>query len=217
MRRTSLYFVIALAAAGLGYALFQYIIGPRLTASTAAPPPAATAPTASQAAASDLPALLPDVSMPDREGQVRSITSWTGKSMIVNFWATWCAPCRREIPLLNEIQQRQAAQGFQVVGVAVDARDQVLEYAEANAIGYPVLIGEEGGMEAASKLGQGSLALPFTAFTDQQHRVVVTHAGELNKSQADVLLGVIARLNRGELTLAAARAMADAQLAALGG
>jgi thiol-disulfide isomerase/thioredoxin len=226
MRRTSLYVLTALVAAGVGYALFQYVIAPRLSekplaAVTSTPArPAAKAPpgdamgtTAGEAVAEK----LPDVSMPDREGQVRSITSWTGKSMIVNFWATWCAPCRREIPLLNEIQQQQAAKGFQVVGVAVDARDEVLEYAEANTIGYPVLIGEEGGIEAASKLGQGSLGLPFTAFTDQQHRIVATHSGELTKPQADVLLEVVGRLNRGELTLQAARALAEERLQAIEG
>ena len=148
---------------------------------------------------------------------MRSITSWTGKSMIVNFWATWCAPCRREIPLLNQIQQQQMAQGFHVIGVAVDARDEVLEYAEANTIDYPVLISEEGGIEAASKLGQGSLGLPLTAFTDRQHRVIATHSGELTKPQADAMIEVIGRLNRGELTLQAARTLADEKLQAVEG
>jgi thiol-disulfide isomerase/thioredoxin len=226
MRRTSLYVLTALVAAGVGYALFQYVIGPRLgdkpvAAVNDAPvqPPAAAPPgdAAGDASSAAMAENLPDVSMPDREGQVRSITSWTGKSMIVNFWATWCAPCRREIPLLNEIQKQQAAKGFQVLGVAVDARDEVLEYAEANTIGYPVLIGEESGIEAASKLGQGSLGLPFTAFTDQQHRIVVTHSGELTKPQADALLEVVGRLNRGELTLQAARALAEERLQALKG
>jgi thiol-disulfide isomerase/thioredoxin len=218
MRRISLYVVVALAAAGLGYGLFQYVIDPQLAANVEAPPPSAPAtPEVPNSTKAALPAALPDVSMQDRDGQVRSITSWTGKSMIVNFWATWCAPCRREIPLLNQIQQQQAAQGIQVIGVAVDDRAKVLEYATTNAISYPVLIGEEGAIEAASKLGQGSLALPFTAFTDQQHRVVATHAGELTKAQADVLLGVIDRLNRGELTLEAARTLADQQLEAIDG
>ena len=225
MSRTSIYVVVALASAAVGYALYQFVIAPRLEPGTPAGAESAqvTAPSETPAVeapsseGSGLPAKLPDVSMPDIAGQTRSITSWTGKSMIVNFWATWCAPCRREIPLLNQIQQQQAAQGFQVIGVAVDARDEVTEYAEANPIGYPVLIGEEGGIEAATKLGQGSLGLPFTAFTDQKHRIVATHSGELTKPQADALLEVIARLNRGELTLEAARTLADEKLQALEG
>jgi thiol-disulfide isomerase/thioredoxin len=222
MSRTSIYVVVALASAAVGYGLYQFVVAPRLepdtrSATQAAPPSEPVAASEPSPDGAELPATLPDVSMPDREGQMRSIASWTGKSMIVNFWATWCAPCRREIPLLNQIQQQQAAKGFQVLGVAVDARDEVLEYAEANTIGYPVLIGEEGGIEAASKLGQGSLGLPFTAFTDQQHRIVATHSGELTKPQADVLLEVIGRLNRGELTLEAARTLADEKLQALEG
>ncbi len=223
MRRVSLYFVIAIAAAGLGFAIFKFGLAPRLTAGmnpapgeSATPPAQAEAaePAAAQAGA---PSTLPEFALQDRDGQTRSITSWNGKSMIVNFWATWCAPCRREIPLLKQIQQSQAAQGFQVVGVAVDEREKVIEYAEQIEINYPLLIGEEGGMEAAIKFGQQSIALPFTAFTDQQHRIVATHAGELTKPQADALLGVIGRLNRGELTLEAARTLADEQLAALEG
>jgi thiol-disulfide isomerase/thioredoxin len=220
MSRTSIYVVVALASAAAGYALYHFVVAPRFEPAVqgtlgAAPSNAAT--TEAAVSTAGLPATLPDVSMPDREGQMRSITSWTGKSMIVNFWATWCAPCRREIPLLNQIQQQQMAQGFQVIGVAVDARDEVLEYAEANTIDYPVLISEERGIEAASKLGQGSLGLPLTAFTDRQHRVIATHAGELTKPQADAMIEVIGRLNRGELTLEAARTLADEKLQAVEG
>ena len=219
MSRTSIYVLVALASAAAGYTLYHFVFAPRLEPAMAAAVPGTQDDAAPNKPVSTggLPATLPDVSMPDREGQMRSITSWTGKSMIVNFWATWCAPCRREIPLLNQIQQQQMAQGFQVIGIAVDARDEVLEYAEANTIDYPVLIGEEGGIEAASKLGQGSLGLPLTAFTDRQHRVVATHAGELTKPQADAMIEVIGRLNRGELTLKAARSLADTKLQELEG
>lgn len=221
MSRTSIYAVVALASAAVGYALYHFVVAPQLTPEAVAAQgslqTAPSEPAATTAPEATLPGVLPDVSMPDREGQMRSLNSWTGKSMIVNFWATWCAPCRREIPLLNQIQQQQVAQGFQVIGIAVDARDEVLEYAEANTIDYPVLISEEGGIEAASKLGQGSLGLPFTAFTDQQHRVVATHSGELTKPQADAMLEVIGRLNRGELTLEAARTLADEKLQAIEG
>ena len=76
---------------------------------------------------------LPDFTLQDRDGTMRSIRSWPGKSMIVNFWATWCAPCRREIPLLKEMQQKHGADGFQIVGVAVDFREDVLKYARKSA------------------------------------------------------------------------------------
>ncbi len=77
--------------------------------------------------------------------------------MIINFWATWCAPCRREIPLLKKIQAERGGEGFQIVGVAVDFRDDVLKYAKEIGIDYPLLIGEEDGLDAVTKFGRGSL------------------------------------------------------------
>ena len=224
MRSFTLYTVIALAAAGLGFAIFHYGIEPRLHAdapevASAGAPLAPQSLTAAAEPEAELtpPSTLPEFSLRDRDGQMRSISSWTGKSMIVNFWATWCAPCRREIPLLKQLQEQQAAAGFQVVGVAVDERDEVLGYAEQIGINYPLLIGEEDGMEAVMKFNQGSPGFPFTAFTDQQHRIVAFHQGELTKPQADMLVDVIGKLNRGELTLEAARTLADEQLGALQG
>jgi thiol-disulfide isomerase/thioredoxin len=226
MRSSSLYAVIAVAAAGLGFVIFRYGIEPRLNAGAQQLPPngagAASGPASITAATQPeaeltVPSTLPEFSLRDRDGQVRSITSWTGKSMIVNFWATWCAPCRREIPLLKQLQEQQAAAGFQVVGVAVDERDEVLGYAEQIGINYPLLIGEEDGLDAVMKFGQGSPGFPFTAFTDQQHRIVAFHQGELTKPQADMLVEVIGKLNRGELTIEAARTLADEQLGALQG
>ena len=92
--------------------------------------------------------------------------------MIVNFWATWCAPCRREIPLLSEIQKQHGTEGFQLVGVAVDVREDVQKYAKEIGIDYPLLVGEQDGLDAVNKFGQGSLGFPFTVFTDNQDRII---------------------------------------------
>jgi thiol-disulfide isomerase/thioredoxin len=174
-----------------------------------------TAPTEEAATAEDaegLPETLPDFTLANLEGQPQSIRSWTGKSMIVNFWATWCAPCRREIPLLKKIQAAHGAEGFQIVGVAVDFRDDVLKYAKEIGIDYPLLIGEEDGLEAVTKFGQGSLGFPFTVFTDNQQRVVLFHLGEIHPNQAEVMLAAVRKVNSGELTVADARAVAAKQL-----
>lgn len=166
--------------------------------------PSATAPSAIRS--------LPDISLQNRDGQPQSIRSWPGKSLIVNFWATWCAPCRKEIPLLMEIGREEAAAGFQVVGIAIDFRDDVLKYADEVKIDYPLLIGEQDGLAAADAFGVPSAGLPFTVFTDNQGRIVTTFMGELTRAKADILLAAIKRVNRGELEPDAAKAAIAAEL-----
>lgn len=204
------YLAIAVAAAAVGFGVFRYGIAPQIAPAPPAPASAPGPQTAESAPA--MPTTLPEFSLQDRDGQMRSIRSWPGKSMIVNFWATWCAPCRREIPLLREIQQQQGPQGFQVVGVAVDFREDVLKYADEIGIDYPILIGEQDGLDAVTKFGVGSLGFPFTVFTDAQGRIVLTHLGELTRPQSEVMLDTVGKVNRGELTVAAARVVAAKQL-----
>lgn len=212
--KISAYVAVAAIAATAGFLLYHYGVAQRgrmpseivLTG-----PPKAPA----QEPSDGIPATLPDFTLGDLEGKPRSILSWPGKSMIVNFWATWCAPCRKEIPLLRELQKQHGAEGFQVVGIAVDIREDVVKYAQDMGIDYPILTGEQDGLDAVNKFGQGSIGFPFTVFTDRQGRVVLFHLGEIKKEQADVLLGAVRQVNEGKLTPAAARVVAAKQLAAL--
>jgi thiol-disulfide isomerase/thioredoxin len=214
------YIAVAVIAAAAGFGIYQFGIAPRVNpeqASTATESAAAPseAEAEAEASADGLPETLPDFTLANLEGQPQSIRSWEGKSMIVNFWATWCAPCRREIPLLNKIHAEHGAEGFQIVGVAVDFRDDVLKYAKEIGIDYPLLIGEQDGLEAVTKFGRGSLGFPFTVFTDNQQRLVLFHLGEIHPPQAEVMMAAVRRVNAGELTPLAARAVAAKQLAEL--
>ncbi|MFO1406303.1 MAG: TlpA disulfide reductase family protein [Steroidobacteraceae bacterium] len=162
----------------------------------AAPPaPADTAPPL------QLAAQVPDFTLVDRDGRPRTLADWKGKSLIVNFWATWCAPCRREIPLLAELQQAYGPAGFQVIGIAADYRDKVLAYADEAKIAYPVLIGEQEALDAAAAYGVEVVGFPFTIFSDAQGRVVAAHVGELTRPQAEVILAAIEAVNAGRRTL----------------
>ena len=214
--KTSAYVAVAAIAAAAGFLVYHYAIAPREQMAAVATPdteePQAAAATEESSA---LPAQLPDFTLGDLEGKPRSILSWPGKSMIVNFWATWCAPCRREIPLLRELQKQHGPEGFQIVGVAVDLREDVVQSAQEIGIDYPILIGEQDGLDAVNKFGQGSIGFPFTVFTDNQGRIVLFHLGEIRKEQADVLFGAVRDVNSGKLTPAAARVVAAKQLAAL--
>jgi thiol-disulfide isomerase/thioredoxin len=214
--KSRLYLAVAFAAMAVGYALYYFVATPR-TSMEVITGPVEQQPIAEQSAAAEsgLPAVLPDFTLGDLSGAPRSIRSWPGKSMIVNFWATWCAPCRREIPLLRELQKEHGPEGFQIVGVAVDIREDVIKYAQEIGIDYPVLIGEQDGLDAVNSFGQGSLGFPFTVFTDNQGRIVLFHLGEIHKEQADVLLGAVRAVNSGKLTPEAARVVAAKQLAAL--
>jgi thiol-disulfide isomerase/thioredoxin len=155
---------------------------------------------------------LPDFSLQNRVGQMQSIRSWPGKSLIVNFWATWCGPCRKEIPLLKDIAKTQAPAGFQVVGIALDYRDDVLKYADEIKIDYPILMGEADGWTAANSFGVDAAGLPFTVFTDNQGRVVTLYMGELTAAKMKILLRGVTRVNKGELTPEKARAAIAAEL-----
>jgi thiol-disulfide isomerase/thioredoxin len=189
--------VIVTAAAGAAaYLAFEQ---------RARPPAAASVPAGSQPAepsetGSPPPVLaerVPDFKLADRDGTMRSPADWQGKSLIVNFWATWCAPCRREIPLLGELQQQYGPAGFQVIGIAADYRDKVIAYADEAAIKYPLLIGEQEALDTAAAFGVEVVGFPFTVFSDSQGRVIACHVGELTRPQAEVILGAIERVNSG--------------------
>jgi thiol-disulfide isomerase/thioredoxin len=215
--KISVYIAVAAIAAVAGFLIYRYGVEQRgaTQSEVVMVSPAQTPSPASQESSDGVPATLPDFTLGDLEGKPRSILSWPGKSMVVNFWATWCAPCRREIPLLRELQKQHGAEGFQIVGVAVDIREDVVKYAKDMGIDYPILIGEQDGLDAVNKFGQGSIGFPFTVFTDNQQRIVLFHLGEIKKEQANVLLGAVRQVNEGKLTPEAARVVAAKQLAAL--
>lgn len=162
-----------------------------------------------------VPDLRPLFSLADATGVTRSIAEWDGRALIINFWATWCPPCRREIPLLNSLRARYAPRGFEVIGVAVDFREDVLRYMAATPIDYPVLIGEQDGLDTVRAFGLGTLGFPFTVFTDTDGRIVTIHVGELHESQAGVILAAVADVIAGKIAIEAARTRIRADLASL--
>jgi thiol-disulfide isomerase/thioredoxin len=164
---------------------------------------------------SKIPDRLPQFSLGDRAGKATSIASFGDKSLIINFWATWCAPCRREIPLLEALHAEWAGRGVSVVGIAVDYRDQVLEFAGRFKIGYPLLIGEQDALDAAAAFGVQSPVFPFTVFTDRRGEVVALFVGELHRPQAEFILSKVQDLNKNLLQLAAARQAIAEGLSAL--
>jgi len=193
--------VIGTAAAGAAaYVAFQQR-APRPAATTSVPTQSGPAESGSSGSPPVVLAeRVPAVRLADRDGTTRSLADWQGKSLIVNFWATWCAPCRREIPLLGQLQQQYGPAGFQVIGIAADYRDKVIAYADKAGIKYPLLIGEQEALDAAAAFGVEIVGFPFTVFSDSQGRVIVCHVGELTRPQAEIILGAIERINGGEVS-----------------
>jgi thiol-disulfide isomerase/thioredoxin len=139
------------------------------------------------------------------DGAPTPIAHWQGKSLIINFWATWCAPCRREIPMLGHLATQWADRGVVVVGIAVDHRKAVASYAQELKIPYPLLVGEQDALDAASALGVASPVFPFTVFTDAAGEIVALYVGELHPAQADLILSQVQGVDRHELSLPEAR------------
>jgi len=197
--------VVSAAAAGAAFFLYQQ------RAARVEPPP----PLATQAPVAKLAESIPDFKLADRDGQMRSLADWDGKARIINFWATWCAPCRREIPLLKQIERDFGPEGFQVIGIAVDFRDKVLAYADEMQIDYPILIGEQEALDAAAAFGVDVIGFPFTVFTDRRGRIVAAHMGELTEPEASLILGAVRKVDADQSTPRQARAEIEAGLAAM--
>ena len=130
----------------------------------------------------DAAALLA-ISLPDTAGAQQSLEQWRGKVVVVNFWATWCAPCREEMPEFVRAQSEFGSKGLQFVGIAVDQADKVDEFARELKVNYPVLIGGYGAIELSKTLGNRLVALPFTIVVDRQGRVAHTQLGPLKPDQ----------------------------------
>jgi thiol-disulfide isomerase/thioredoxin len=162
-------------------------------------------------AARPIPATLPELTLPDLAGRQRSLRDFLGHPLIVNFWATWCAPCRREMPLLQQLRHAYHGEGLQIVGIAVDFRAAVTDYVRRRAVDYPLLIGEDRGLAAAEQFGMQTV-LPFSVFADAQGRIVAVKVGELHRNEADYILGAMQDVAAGRLSLAAAQAAIEQRL-----
>ena len=153
---------------------------------------------------------LPEFSRPMLRGGTLTSSSLSGKITLINFWATWCAPCRREIPLLKSTQANYGENNMQVIGIAVDDLESVQIYAEEANFNYPILVGQEDAMAAAEASGVPFIGLPFTLIVAPGGELLKSYVGEIVKSHIDTILEVFEQLEAGEIDLAGARSALDA-------
>jgi thiol-disulfide isomerase/thioredoxin len=203
-----------LAASAAGGFLFYRLTAPERTtlyatpagsgaAAPGAPPAPAASPPAS-APAPPIPEHLPQISLPGPDGVRHSLAQWQGRPLLINFWATWCEPCRREIPLLRSLRHERSGERLEVIGIAIDLADAVRQYIPSHGIDYPVLVGEQGGFEAISAFGMDTV-LPFSVFADRTGRVITLKVGELHRDEAELILDRVHEVDAGTISLATAR------------
>lgn len=174
MNRTTLLIVlVALVGAVAGLLIGQRMLPPRVVPVATMPAPTAPAPAQVPAAASE----LPPIELPQIDGRKRALTEWRGRPLLINYWATWCPPCLREMPLLDDFAARQGDRGVAVVGIAIDDPAAVREFLERVPVGYPTLLEAPGPEDSSMRLGNNQSVLPFSVLADAQGRILATHAG----------------------------------------
>lgn len=132
--------------------------------------------------------IRPAFQLPDLEDQLQPVSRWDGKVLVLNFWATWCPPCVREVPMLVELQSELGAKGLQIVGIAVDKRDLARDFVQQAQVNYPILYGVQSALEVSQLYGNDAGTLPHTAIIDRQGRVRHIVRGELERGQLESLL-----------------------------
>jgi len=149
--------------------------------------------------------VYPAFSLPDIDGVEHALAEWDGKHRLLNFWATWCAPCRREIPLLKAFQDEHGDNGFQIIGIAVDFPEEVAAYAESAEFNYPVLVGQEDAMAIAETSGVDFIGMPFTMIVASDGELLNSHMGEIHEADLEHIVRVLKMLDSGEIDKESAR------------
>ncbi len=154
--------------------------------------------------------LRPVFELQTPEGKSVSSQQWAGKPLVVNFWATWCAPCRHEIPMLMEMQVEHAEAGLQLIGIALDFADAVERYAQEMEMNYPVLVGDQDAMDVADAFGLDLIVLPGTVFSLSDGRTLHRHIGELHEDQARQIIDILWQTEDGAIDFAQAQELLEA-------
>lgn len=124
----------------------------------------------------------------DLDGKARRLSEWKGRILVCNFWATWCAPCREEIPLLLAARAKYAPAGMEVVGIAIDNAAKVRDYSRSFRISYPVLLAEADGLDLMRQLGNSTGGLPYTVISDRHGAVAHRKLGAIKAGELDGIL-----------------------------
>lgn len=127
----------------------------------------------------------PATALPDPQGREHALAQWNGQLVLLNFWASWCAPCIEEMPLLDRLQQRHAARGLQVVGIASDSVEPTREFLAAHPVDYAILIDDPAKGDLSRVLGNRHGVLPYSLLIGRDGRILARHAGNFSESSLE--------------------------------
>lgn len=120
--------------------------------------------------------------LPDAQGQQQALKQWRGKIMVVNFWATWCPPCREEMPELSQLQDQYRDKNLVVVGISIENVAQIRDFAKTLPVSYPLLAGDMEAMNLGTSLGNDKSVLPYTVIIKADGSIAKTHFGRISKA-----------------------------------
>ena len=134
--------------------------------------------------------VMSDFSLENMKGEAVSIDEFRGRKTLINFWATWCRPCRKEMPMLNGVFLSQDPTDFSVVGIAIDKPEKVIQFVAELGIDFPIMVGQSEAYDVMKDLGNEALTLPYTILIDEEGQVVWSKNTELKHSDMDEVLGI---------------------------
>ncbi len=134
---------------------------------------------------------LPDFRLPDLAGREIASSSWAGKVLVINYWASWCPPCVREMPTLIRAQQAYDPGQFQVVGIAIDTQEAVEHFLVDHPVNYPILVGNVDSVEMSRRLGNRMHGIPFTVIFDRHGRRTFSQVGEVTATTLQAELATL--------------------------
>ena len=184
---TGLVIAILIAAAAAGFGVYAWMRPPPppaiITSVAQTSAPAAAVPTLSAAQALAIP-------LYDLQGKSHKLDDWRGKVLLVNFWATWCPPCREEVPLLVKLQAKYAAQGLQIVGIATDeqSRQDVRDFVKKMVVNYPILMSGGHSADIVNALGGNFIGLPVSVLLERDGKVFRINPGAMDPGDAENLV-----------------------------
>jgi thiol-disulfide isomerase/thioredoxin len=178
----SILLLVALAVAGLiaGYFFNNWQYEQKLAATKIAANASSNINTSSN--------VRPLFKLKDIEGKVRDVKEWDGQVLMINFWATWCPPCRREIPAFIQLQEKYKDKGFTILGIALDELQAVINFTDPMGVNYPILMAEDEGIVLSKAYGNRLGVLPFTVIIDRKGNIIHRQRTELTFEQVEGMI-----------------------------